>query len=241
MLTYKILTWDSDFFGFNVARIEGSYHSGTDLSKILDDLKMLGVTLAYWSRDPVCELSNADAIKNDGKLVDRRAVFQGNTSSLENTSRELIDIVIKSVGADFDAKKIESLAIQAGSFSRFKLDAMIPGEKFQELFKLWAINSVSRQIADECFIATVGDHICGLITVSARNGVATIGLIAVSETSRGKKIGSHLVLRVADWATDRGIFSVEVVTQLNNVPACEFYTKSGFQLSSVSNTYHFWF
>jgi dTDP-4-amino-4,6-dideoxy-D-galactose acyltransferase len=48
------------------------------------------------------------------------------------------------------------------------------------------------------------------------------------------------MLKESDKLIESNIFTLEVPTQLDNIQACRFYEKCGFQIKEIKNIYHFW-
>jgi dTDP-4-amino-4,6-dideoxy-D-galactose acyltransferase len=239
MNDYELLKWDSDFFGVIVARILPERLTEPDLKQLIAKLKDRRVGLAYWASCPE-DISSQNAARNlNGFLADKKVTYA-------------IDITGKSIDTDSGAysieeyadnvptSELESLAIQAGVYSRFNLDPRIPEERFEMLYKLWIRNSVSRKIADAVLVVRYLNRIVGMVTVGEKNHRADIGLIAVDDSMRGKNLGVSLVRAAQKWAVCKGYASAQVVTQGENLAACKLYEKCGYFLEKTENVYHFW-
>ena len=70
---YKILDWDSDFFGYNVCKID--INDIADLNNVLADLENKNFKLAYLNLDKALHQTELDQIKNSIVLVDRKTTF----------------------------------------------------------------------------------------------------------------------------------------------------------------------
>ena len=62
--------------------------------------------------------------------------------------------------------------------------------------------SVRREIADEVFVGSVAANDVGLVTVSATPTGATIGLLSVSDSARGRGIGRAMTEYAFEWAAE---------------------------------------
>ena len=239
---YEILDWDTNFFGFTVARILPCRLSEKELCEILEDMKRNNVRLAYWASDPEDEVSQTCARNSNAILVDRKTTYLIESrdinlrSSLMCTSELLVDEYLELRSTP----ELEDLAVQAGLYSRFKLDMLIPENKFVELYKIWIRRSVNKDIARKVFVARRDGKIAGMVTVGEKDGRADIGLIAVDASLRGKNAGIALVQVAQAWGVREGYPSAQVVTQGDNIPACRFYEKCGYRVDKVENIYHFW-
>ena len=242
MAIYSILDWDTNFFGFTVAKIIPTKLDEEQISRCISVMKNDKVRLAYWAADPNDAPSKAAAQANGGFLADRKVTYAMSADRIVSQSNapNLADVVVEEYGERVSTPELDRLALQAGVNSRFKIDCRIPAGKFEALYRIWMQRSVGREIADMVYVVRHGGAIVGMVTVGEKNGRADIGLIAVDASMRGKNIGKALVLAAQKWGVDRGFSAAQVVTQGDNVAACRFYEQCGYQVDQVENIYHFW-
>lgn len=227
-LNFEILNWDSDFFGLQISRL--STH--TQLSQ--DDVHRLSREFAgdllYLFSDQ--EQPHAGTLMT---LVDRKVTYKKSiVAPVVNKVDEHIGKVEKM------SKKLLDLACLSGQHSRFRLDPLL-GPKFQLMYKLWIERSVNRQIADEVFgfFASPDAEPSGFVTVKKTGESSMVGLIAVQEASQGKNIGKKLMEAIEIWALSAGCYEVQVATQQNNIQACRFYERNGYQVKDIQYIYHY--
>ena len=65
------------------------------------------------------------------------------------------------------------------------------------------------------------------------NNYAYIEDIAVSKKHRKSGIGKHLIRKSIEWARENSLYGIMLETQDNNLLACRFYHKMGFQIGAV--------
>lgn len=223
-----ILKWDSDFFGFKVAK-----------EVIKDDLDLQSII--------------SESCKNEVKLVYLFSRIKINTVLEENDikitySQELlhykpkkINFMIEEYSAKIKLNNILPLVYQSGLYSRFNLDKNISDEKFKLMYKQWFLKSITKELADKVFIALDRDEIIGFITLKVRHdNVGIIGLLAVSENWRSKGVANDLLNKTFNFLFRNGIKTVQVVTQGINPAACRFYEKNGFNELDKQYIYHLW-
>ena len=80
----------------------------------------------------------------------------------------------------------------------------------------------------------------GMVTISQKDDLASIGLIAVASQMRGLGLGSHLLRAAHNWMRAHGAVRAQVATQLDNTPACRLYQQGGYQVDRIQPYYHFW-
>ncbi len=239
MNRFQILEWDSNFFGITVARILPDRLTRGELEQTLDVMKKSDVGLAYWASNPDDDESQFAAKIGNGFLADKKVTFTVNLDQF----KEPVAILGWEIEEYLDAvpdDDLEALAIQAGIYSRYSIDARMPAGKFLELYKLWILNSVKRQIADAVLVVRHSGKIVGMVTVGEKNGRSDIGLIAVDASMRGKNLGVSLVYAATEWGRRKGFTIAQVVTQGENSAACKLYEKCGYAIDKTEYFYHFW-
>jgi dTDP-4-amino-4,6-dideoxy-D-galactose acyltransferase len=108
------------------------------------------------------------------------------------------------------------------------------------MYETWLKKSVSREIADEVYVYMEDFNIYGFVTIKKNNQQATIGLIAVDSQKQKNGIGRKLIHAVEKWAIDQKLHKISVATQQQNIDACNFYKKMGFEIHDEEYIYHIW-
>ena len=236
---YRLLEWDTQFFGFRVASIRLERVRSEQLEAVLARLRSREVRLAYWASDPADRDSQHAAQANGGVLVDRKTTFVIDLRSLAPDNPKAPSTVVaytaKTPGPD-----LERLAVQSGLYSRFRVDPRIGRDRFEKLYKLWVANSTRGNAASAVMVFREAGRIRGMITLGEKDGRGSIGLMAVDEGVRRRGIGTALLQAANGWFRAHGCTEAEVVTQGENRAACRFYEKCGYLVEKVSNFYHFW-
>lgn len=227
------LDWDSDFFQFPICKVQGLIKSTEDLKTV--DLKMDAgkFKLAYYSSVSELKIDSIDTLKIS--LVDRKTTFVKKT---DNTLKS--HPLISSYKNDFPSDRMINLAIQSGVYSRFNVDKKIGRDKFEELYRLWIIKSVKREIANEVIVYKHNDDVAGYLTIGEKNNRADLGMGAVDSKYRGQGIGKIIFENAEKYASDQGYEYIQIVTQGDNVPACRLYEKLGYSIDNVEYFYHIW-
>jgi len=102
-------------------------------------------------------------------------------------------------------------------------------------------NILNRLENENCLIeiATEPHHgrIVGILDVTeqAWNNVAFVWNIMLDKDVRGKGLGHTWIQHTKDWARQHGLRAIMLETQTNNVPACKFYARMGFQLVGLND------
>jgi dTDP-4-amino-4,6-dideoxy-D-galactose acyltransferase len=241
MQPYKILDWDSKFFGYKVAMLLLPAFHYNEVSAAMQQLKKENAKLVYWSS---ANHASSDEDKQKiaslgGKLVDVKTVYE---ISLERKSAGDFkkDERVKEYSDTVTHPDLYKLAFEAGVWSRYKMDERIGQQKFEELYKIWMELSVSKKIAKTILVTVDKDRYTGMITLGEKDGAGNIGLVAVDGSQRGMGLGYALFQEMFRWFIRNGYKKITVVTQEANRSACNFYERAGFEKISAQPFYHFW-
>lgn len=240
-MSQQLLEWDTSFFGFPVARICDSHLTAHQLAETLNQLAEQRISLVYWSSNS--KLDDEVARSLSGILVDRKITYVTDLRQFDPATQPGIGLVapFTSEGCSIeDLRKLELLAIQSAEFSRFAKDPRISKARVDALYTLWMKRSIYKQIASEVLVAHNSNHIVAVVTLGEKEGRGDIGLLAVDSEVRGRKFGECLVRAAQSWFVSQGYEIGQVVTQLENRPACRLYEKCGYSIEKLQYFYHFW-
>jgi dTDP-4-amino-4,6-dideoxy-D-galactose acyltransferase len=234
--TLQKLDWDSAFFNFNVGRINGLIQNEEDITDVDSLIIKNDMHLSYYSTTKELPSSINTSVNFDIVLVDKKTTYAKKIISGLSFHESITSV---DENTPFKNKLID-LAIQSGVYSRFNVDERIGKEKFEEMYALWMINSLNRQIAKEVLVVSENNDLSGFVTLGEKNNRADIGIIAVDHISRGKGMGKTLMTSAEKWSSDLGYETIQVVTQGDNFPACRLYESCGYKVDSVEFFYHIW-
>lgn len=234
----KNLDWDTMFFGYKVAKLEGPLDA-TFLSASLQTLTTEGVRIAYWFVEPTDDAANAAAKELGGVLVDEKITFAREVNNdLSQPELNEWEAMVSYINRDY--LPVLDLALQSGEYSRFKSDPHFKNCEFERLYSEWIRKSVSGELAFEVLVFESEGKPSGLITLENRGEYGNIGLLSVDRVFRRQGIATKLVQEALIIFRNKGITVVKVPTQLQNEAACAFYQKLGFTEENSVNIYHFW-
>jgi dTDP-4-amino-4,6-dideoxy-D-galactose acyltransferase len=236
--TLEPLPWDSELFGFSVGRLSLGQATVADPRPWLEQGRGQGMRLVY-CMVPWTEATQRAALEAHGaRCVDHKVRYR---KVLRPVSLPIEDL--QSVRGDFCGPDLEQLALVSGRYSRFRLDPRIDESVYERLYLAWIRRSLSGELADEVLVIRGdGSEAVAMVTLSrGTDGVgAAIGLVAVAVTQQGRGLGPRLMHGAQAWCLDRGIETLEVVTQGANRPACALYERSGFARVEEQAVYHCW-
>jgi len=229
------LNWDSEYFGFSVARIILERSNKQDYDNIIEIIQATKNRLTYIMISPEEIDLNKKLVARGALLVDQRIIFEKETKIHDE-----IKWYIKEYEGEEIRDDLMTLAIQAGRYSRFNNDKNIPKTEFERLYVKWITNSVNKSYALKTLYASDESKIIGIITLRKNVDKAEIGLVSVDDLYRGRGIGKSLVQAADSVAFHLGYPIIKVATQAKNEQACRLYRKCCFEEMDKMNIYHYW-
>ncbi len=232
----QLLDWDTNFFGYKVGKLYLPKDREIDPNLLSpSDFDLVYIFTEQLIDDERIKLMNA-------RLCDIKIEFIKNIEATlnvlplsETISNEVIEIKpIKKL-----TDNLLHLVLESGVYSRFKLDKNFINNEFERLYKAWIEKALIDKDA-KVLGAYMNDNLVGFVSLSLKAGVADIGLIAVHEKARGKRIGKRLLQAAYAYAQQHQSEALTVVTQENNNQAMQFYQNNGFKINHKNYIYHLW-
>ena len=223
------LSWDSNFFGFPVGKLEWLEGEEETLIELLT--KDHQYTVMYIFADHEISLELPGVTTTDIKVTFCKELkqvqeYQGSILEFDpqkHKYQELLDLVYLS-----------------GTFSRFKQDVRLSEEDFSRLYQNWINKSIQSETTT-VLIQEQDNTLEGFITLEeVSRESCRIGLIAVHPDHQGKSIATQLIRKCQNIAFELGKSIIEVSTQDKNVAAKKLYAKNGFKNQKIKYIYHLW-
>ena len=232
------LSWDSDYFGFLVGRIDAPNPNREPLLRSCELAANEGYRCLYWLADTSPE-NPGNAAACDFRFVDLRLQFS--IELAQNPSADAqTDFLRDAVPNDLPA--LRDIAKRTQRDTRFIKDERFPEHLASELYARWIERDVNENIV---IVATTPDSesISGFISLSAPDSQlhSQIGLLSVDTQHAGQGIGRALVRAAQQRASKLTATSMSVVTQGSNVSAQRVYQHCGFRTIRADYWFHRWF
>ncbi|MBB4806608.1 dTDP-4-amino-4,6-dideoxy-D-galactose acyltransferase [Chryseobacterium defluvii] len=221
----NFLPWDSDFFSKKIGDITLDQEEPVDTENYdLIVVKQLSDFLIDWEG---YDLSFKETKVNFIKPLDHlHNIGSGLVKDSDNEEKE----------EDF----FKELAYESGKMSRFLLDKSFGEAKFKELYDRWVINSLNKKFAVKTFYIEESGKAIGFVTVQKYDDLGKIGLIATHPEYQGKGFGRKLLQTAENFCLDNGMTHLEIPTQKENIQACSFYKKQGYEIKDEIIIKHYW-
>ena len=239
----ELLKWDTDFFGFRIARVRGDSLSEALVKGIDSWYRKEKVRCLYF-------LSRADdpettrlAEDNGFRMVDIRVTlrYKAGEESDERRVGHTSAATIRPARPE-DLPSMKRLSGDIFHDTRFYFDPNFPRPLCDSLYEAWLERSC-RGYADAVLVAELEGSPVGFSTchLDGETGTGRIGITAVDRNFQGRGIGSQLIQSTLDWYSERGVTEIFTVVQGRNVATLHFDQRCGFLVHAVQIWYHKWF
>jgi dTDP-4-amino-4,6-dideoxy-D-galactose acyltransferase len=238
----SLLSWDTEFWGFPIARLHATRVDAEVMRVALDWCSRHGVRCLYLLADGGCPRTLALAHEHAFRFVDIRL-------ELSLPLPAAPPAVLSSAGphvraaAAADIPLLRSLAAAAHHDTRFFKDDRFEAFRAAALYEAWITRDMRRGSVLVCDSPSEPGTACGYVTCeldgTSREG--RIGLIAVAPQHKNAGLGSALITAALGKFAAAGMTSSRVVTQGTNIPALRLYERCGFRTTSARVWFHRWF
>ncbi|MCU0514184.1 MAG: GNAT family N-acetyltransferase [Anaerolineae bacterium] len=237
------LDWDSAFFGWRIARVNGDRLDAARLAAVDAWCAAQRIDCLYLLADPADPATIRLAEAGQFRLQDVRLTLAITAPAALPPPEPAPERVTLRPARPADLDVLRETARHAYTHSRFYNDPHFTPAQSAALYDTWLTRSLTETgYADMTFVAEVDAVPAGYIVChlhpATRLGV--IGLVGVVETARGQAVGQRLVLHALDWFWQQGMAGVQVTTQGRNLAGQRLYQRCGFLTHSLLLWYHRW-
>jgi dTDP-4-amino-4,6-dideoxy-D-galactose acyltransferase len=230
----QLLDWDTDFFGFRIARVQAKRLTDADLPAILDWCAAQQIRCLYLLASSTDRQTARIAAEHHFRFADIRTTLESAIAQIPEPAPGI------HIATPEDIHSLAAIARVSHTDSRFYGDPGFPRAKCDLLYETWIGKSIQGGYAKSVLVAEHDSKAAGYITCDWTGDTGQIGLIAVADWARGMGIGGALVNSSLRLFHEEGVKRVSVVTQGCNISAQRLYQRCGFLTSSVEIWYHAW-
>ncbi len=237
---FKLLEWDSSFFGFNIGYVSCRRLTKNIESYIKEKSKELSIDMVQYNCNCHDQVSIMTAENNGYSFVDVRVTFELMLQKVDTDNNELGSVTFRK-GEEKDIEKLKKIAGEIYTLSRYYFDQNFNQKKVKEFYEGWLEKGIRGQYDDYCFIIEIDNRAVAFTTVKENgDGTADIGIVGVDNNYSGRSIGTILLKKVIEELKKKNLSVLRVVTQGRNYPAQRLYQKSGFITNQMELWYHKW-
>jgi dTDP-4-amino-4,6-dideoxy-D-galactose acyltransferase len=232
----QVLPWDSNWWGRRTARVEGRLSDAGRVAEVDRWCQAERIELLYYLC-PIDESAGFGIVEDAGyRLMDVRVELSCTVSASLTGEQPGSSNVRPATAADIPC--LEKIASSAHRNTRFYADRQLRAKRCDALYAHWIVRDFEDP-KTSVFVEEAEGEVTGYVTCPTNDtGSGEIGLIAVAEGHRGRRVGEGLVRHSLYWFACSGVSRVDVVTQGGNAQALRLYGRCGFIVGNVSLWFH---
>ena len=233
------LNWDSEFFGYNVARISCQRLTETIDRQIRKFVRENNIRLLQY----LCNCHDRESVlvaeKNGYNFVDIRLTFERRLDSVGDEP-DISGYTLRR-GEKKDIQRLQEFSAEIYRLSRFFFDSTFDRGKVVEFYLSWIEKAILGTFDDYAYVLCRDDIPIGFCTIKEEAlGTARIGLLGLDSEYAGSGLGKRMLESTLNRLYESGIRYLTVVTQGRNYAAQRLYQKCGFITKSTHLWYHKW-
>jgi dTDP-4-amino-4,6-dideoxy-D-galactose acyltransferase len=238
-----VLEWDSNFWGFPIARVVEGTLNAERVPEIDAWCAAQGIRCLYLLAGPNDPQTTRQAEDAGYRCVDIRLTLKyAGAGGAQNGSSPAPQAISVRESRSSDELPLRAIARQIHRDTRFYFDCNFPRSQCDQLYDTWIQRSFEG-FADVVLVADAGNEPVGYITCSAdpHTHTGSIGLLGVSPHAQGRGAGRTLIRKALEWFAARELKEIHVVTQGRNIDAQRLYQRAGFHTRDLQLWYHKWY
>lgn len=237
------LEWDTQFFGYRIARLNISQLREDRLVMINNWCAENEIDCLYFLASPDDPLTTRLAEDNAYRLQDVRMLFEYNLTQMELEQLRFPEHFEQKMATASDIENLIPFVQNAFTHTRFYYDTHFTVEQCNHLYETWLVRSIKEDFANMVMKVSYQGQAAAFISCSLNQEteIGSIGLIGVAENMRGMQLGFYMIQNSFTYFQQQGMKYVQVVTQARNISAQRLYQKCGFRTKQIGLWYHKWF
>src|SRR3954454_11119492 len=237
----ELLEWDSEHFGFPIAKVVGRTLSESRAEAVDDWCAEREIRCLYLASDGQDPETARVAAAHAFRVVDVHITSRRSYDGLFELPAGPADVIVReATGGDLDYAR--RLAARSHRTSRFYFDGSFPRDRCDALYEAW-VERGARDPERRLLIAVVGGEPVGY-DVLAPIGPDLEGrgeLVAIDERHRGKGYGRAMSFGGYRECATRGARTHRGVYSVRNPVNIRLHQKIGFLVDEVEVWHHKWF
>lgn len=229
----KLLDWDSNFFGIQIASLDLDGASDDDIRAAEAEARAAGVQCLYSSLDP----ADAEATVRV-QMLGYRLVDVATTSELSLREPPIPrpeEITVRQGTVD-DLETLQPMIDKLAGWSRFAVDPRFGRQAAQRLQTAHLCRAASAE--DDKHSLILAEGASGPLAFVTRSHQPKPRVDGVVSTTRGAKAGAYLFEDARAWAKPANLLGGPIAAR--NVRALRFISQCGYRVRWVRYVYHRW-
>lgn len=237
----EFLEWDTDFFGYRIAKVKGHYLTGENARQVDEWSRENKIDclyyLAAYEPDNVRVAEDYHYHLQDTRITLTMPLPHKKIANRTPDSYKLDRATLE------DLPSLLSMIDGLFVHTRFFNDPHFTFEQCNQLYRLWLKQSIEENYSDRVFVFRKDMLAQGFLICNLRETekIGNMTLLGVAKSGRGNDLGTSLVSAGLDYFVQENIHMTDIVTQGRNIVTQRIFQKFGYRTSEISLWYHKWF
>ena len=235
------LAWDSEHFGFPIARVRASTISAEAAEAIDAWCEQREIRCLYLLADAGDAETARVAARFGYRFVDARLTYVHDAPDPAVSAAAAGQLEIREA-TEAEVPRLRELAARSYETTRFYFDGNFPRERCDLLYELWLERGV-RDPERAIVVPEIEGEAAGyqMLRLPKPGGEAVLELIAIDPKLRGTGLGAAFLRSILSWVQARGATSTTTFLQARNTAAVRAHARAGFACARSETWYHRWY
>lgn len=237
----EALEWDSEHFGFPVARVRAGALTREGVEAVDESCRERGIRCVYLCTDAADAETPRVAAANGFRVVDVLVISRRSYEGLFDLPSGPAALTVREATGD-DLEFARDLAARSHHTSRFYFDGNFPRDRCDALYEAW-VERGHRDPERRLLIGVVGGEPVGYMICAplGPEGEGHGELIAIEQRHRGKGFGRALHFGEYRDFAKRGARTHRGVMSTRNIASIRLHEQLGFLTDEVQVWHHKWY
>jgi GNAT superfamily N-acetyltransferase len=237
----ELLDWDSEHFGFPIARVTGSSLDDASAAEIDDWCRERGIRCLYFSASADDAQSARVAAERGYRVVDVRITGRHSLDGLDELPQPPAGMVVRDAEED-EVPNLRALAARSHRLSRFRLDGGFPEARCDAMYEAW-IERGFRDPERRLRVAMLDGEPAGYHVQAPRgpDGTAHGELAAVDERHRGNGVAFALHVTALRFDAESGAIAHVGNHSVTNIAIIRVHERLGYRTEKAEIWHHKWY
>jgi dTDP-4-amino-4,6-dideoxy-D-galactose acyltransferase len=231
--TVELLTWDSDFFGFPIGRVDLDHLDADGLREVDRSARAEGIRCLYGFLDPACYETSYLVQTAGYRFVEGSARFDLKPDL--DIEYPPTDATIRR-GTEADLPEIHDALLRVAPWSRYAVDPHFGLDAARRMNLAWVDRAARCRTDDHALMVAEDERGVIAFITRARHPVPIVD--AVGTTAPGSGAARALMQDARSWAGDDGLWAGWAAAR--NINSYRFVENCGFRVTEVRYIYHRW-
>ncbi len=232
-LQLEPLAWDSEFFGFEIARVALDGATPADLRAVDEEARDLGIECLYGSLSPEPPTTTVVVQQGGWRFVEAGLMFTYRpTDVMEHRDT---DVRIRR-GTPDDLPALAEVIDLLAEWSRFAVDPRFGPAAARRMHHAWVARAASTD--SDQWLLTVAEDDSGISAFLTQSASPVPRVDTIGNIRPGSGASHHLIAAAREWAGGETLYGGPIAAR--NTVALRWVENCGYRMRETTYQFHRW-